>query len=187
MPAAKFKIIRKCEVCGEEFYAKTLDSFYCSPRCSKIAYKRRKAEEMQQQILDEMVKTIPEAREYITVTEAHALFGISRNTVYRLIEKGRVAFFNTGKNQTRLKKDDLMKLYPLRETPLEGNKKTPRKKYSMEPEDCYTIGDISQKYKLDESTVYKHIRKYSIPTRQIGNFVYVPKSEIDELYKGIQV
>lgn len=57
----------------------------------------------------------------------------------------------------------------------------------MEPEDCYTIGDISQKYKLDESTVYKHIRKYSIPTRQIGNFVYVPKSEIDELYKGIQV
>ena len=39
-----------------------------------------------------MVKTIPEAREYITVTEAHALFGISRNTVYRLIEKGRVAF-----------------------------------------------------------------------------------------------
>lgn len=187
MPAAKFKIIRKCEVCGEEFYAKTLDSFYCSPRCSKIAYKRRKAEEMQQQRLDEMVKTIPEARKYITVTEAHALFGISRNTVYRLIEKGRVAFFNTGKNQTRLKKDDLMKLYPLRETPLEGNIKTPRKKYSMEPEDCYTIGDISQKYKLDESTVYKHIRKYSIPTRQIGNFVYVPKSEIDELYKGIQV
>lgn len=35
-----------------------------------------------------------------------------------------------------------MKLYPLRETPLKGNKKTPRKKYSMEPEDCYTIGDI---------------------------------------------
>ena len=34
------------------------------------------------------------------------------------------------------------------------------------------------------STVYQHIRKYSIPTRQIGNFVYVPKKEIDNLYKG---
>lgn len=45
---------------------------------------------MQQQRLDEMVKKIPDAREYITVTEAHALFGISRNTVYRLIEKGKV-------------------------------------------------------------------------------------------------
>ena len=27
------------------------------------------------------------------------------------------------------------------------------------------------------------IRKYSIPTRQIGNYVYVPKKEIDKLYK----
>ena len=36
------------------------------------------------------------------------------------------------------------------------------------------------------STVYQHIRKYSIPTRQIGNFVYVPKKEIDNLYKGMK-
>ncbi len=186
MPAAKFKIIRKCEVCGEEFYAKTLDSFFCSPRCSKIAYKHRKAEEKQQQRLDEIVKKIPDARKYITVMEAHALFGISRNTLYRLIEKGKIASFNTGKNQTRLNKDDLIKLYPLRETPLEGKKKSPRKKYSLEPEDCYTIGEIAEKYHLNESTVYLHIRKYSIPTRQIGNFVYVPKKEIDELYKGIK-
>ena len=74
-----------------------------------------------------MVKTIPEAREYITVTEAHALFGISRNTVYRLIEKGRVAFFNTGKNQTRLKKDDLMKLYPLQRNAIRRKQKNSSK------------------------------------------------------------
>lgn len=36
---------------------------------------------------------------------------------------------------------------------------------------------------MDESTVYLHIRKYGIPTRQIGNYVYVPKYEIDNLYK----
>ena len=111
-----------------------------------------------------MVKTIPEAREYITVTEAHALFGISRNTVYRLIEKGRVAFFNTGKNQTRLKKDDLMKLYPLREMPLEGNKKTPRKKYSMEPEDCYTIGILAKSIswmKVRSINTFVNIHSYS--------------------------
>ena len=65
----------------------------------------------------------------------------------------------------------------IKETPLP-------KKYSLEPEDCYTIGEISKKYHLDDSTVYLHIRKYSIPTRQIGNFVYVPKKEIDNLYKG---
>ena len=53
----------------------------------------------------------------------------------------------------------------------------------MEPENCYTINEICKKYKVNDSTVYLQIRKYGIPTRQIGNYVYVPKSEIDNLYK----
>ncbi len=31
-----------------------------------------------------------------------------------------------------------------------------------------------------------HVRKYSIPSRQIGNYVYVPKQEIDNLYKSVK-
>nr|DAX11456.1 MAG TPA: hypothetical protein [Bacteriophage sp.] len=31
-----------------------------------------------------------------------------------------------------------------------------------------------------------HIRKYSIPTRQIGNYVYAHKESIDKLYKDIK-
>lgn len=58
--------------------------------------------------------------------------------------------------------------------------------YRMEPEDCYTIGEIAKKFRLDDSTVYLHIRKYSIPTRQIGNYVYAHKKSIDELYKDIK-
>ena len=59
MPAAKFEIVRKCKVCGELFKAKTIESWYCSPRCSKIAWKRRKDEERKMQRLDEVVKKIP--------------------------------------------------------------------------------------------------------------------------------
>ena len=49
MPAAKFEIKRKCQICGEEFLAKTIESWYCSPKCSKIAWKRRKDEEQRLQ------------------------------------------------------------------------------------------------------------------------------------------
>lgn len=56
MPAAKFEIKRKCQVCGQEFIAKTIESWYCSKRCSNIAYKRRKDEEKRNQRLDEIVK-----------------------------------------------------------------------------------------------------------------------------------
>lgn len=41
MPAIGFEIKRKCKVCGEDFLAKTLDSQYCSPKCSKVAWKRK--------------------------------------------------------------------------------------------------------------------------------------------------
>ena len=35
MPAIGFEIKRTCKVCDEVFLAKTLDSQYCSPKCSK--------------------------------------------------------------------------------------------------------------------------------------------------------
>ena len=82
-------------------------------------------------------------------------------------------------------KEELMKLYPLRKKTLTKPKPI-AKLYSLEPKDCYTIGEITEKFLVNESTVYLHIRKYSIPTRQIGNFVYVPKKEIDNLYKGVK-
>ena len=56
MPAAKFQITRKCRICGETFMAKTIESWYCSPKCSRIAYKRRKDEEARHKRLDEVVK-----------------------------------------------------------------------------------------------------------------------------------
>ena len=105
MPAAKFEITRQCKVCGETFVAKTIESWYCSPKCSKIAWKRRKDEELRLQRLDDVVKKIPKSKEFITVPEAYALFGISKETLYRLIRKGTIPSVNAGERQTLLSKE----------------------------------------------------------------------------------
>ena len=39
------EIKRKCLICGKVFIIKTLDSVYCSPKCSKVANKRKKDKE----------------------------------------------------------------------------------------------------------------------------------------------
>ena len=162
--------------------AKTIESWYCSSKCSRIAYKRKKDEEARHKKLDEIVKKIPEARDYIKVSEAYALFDISKYTLYRLIRKGTISYVNAGEKMIRVSKEELMKMFPLRSEQLKKDK--PEKKlYSLEPEDCYTIGEMCEKYHMNDSTAYLQIRKYSIPTRQIGNYVYVPKKEIDKLYK----
>lgn len=186
MVVAKYKIVRKCAVCGEEFFAKTLESWYCSPKCSKVAWKRKHDEERRHLELDNIVKNIPKDKEYISITEAYAMFGVSRSTIYRLIYLKRVSYIEPKKGIRLVCKEEMMTLFPLRQSPLTPKQRAPVIMYRMEPEDCYTIGEIAKKFRLDDSTVYLHIRKYSIPTRQIGNYVYAHKKSIDELYKDIK-
>ena len=99
------------------------------------------------------------------------------------INEGKIPYVNAGKRMIRVSKTELMKIYPLRKHPLKKVKPEP-KLYSLEPKNCYTINEMCKKYHMNDSTAYMQIRKYSIPTRQIGNYVYVPKKEIDNLYKS---
>ena len=101
-----------------------------------------------------------------------------------MIRRGQIPSINIGTRLTRINRKDLEKMFVkrpiakhIKETPLP-------KKYSLEPEDCYTIGEVCEKYHINDSSVWAHVRKYSIPSRQIGNYVYVPKEEIDNLYKS---
>ena len=100
MPAIGFEIKRKCKVCGEVFLAKTLDSQYCSPKCSKVAWKRKKDAKEKNEKQDRLAQHIPDIREYVSVKEAVAMFGVERTTLYRLIKNGTVPAINVGKRLT---------------------------------------------------------------------------------------
>ena len=184
MPTAKYEIKRKCDVCGATFIAKTLDSRYCSKACSQKAYNRHKAENKKREQQNAIIATVPDGRDYISVAEAEAMFGISGKTIRRMVKSGKLPAVNIGQRLTRVSKSALLNMVPLREEPIDRTKPLP-KFYSLEPEDCYTIGEIAKKFGINDSTVYAHIRKYSIPTRQIGNYVYAPKADIDNLYKDV--
>ena len=45
MPNLGIEIKRQCPICGKVFIIKMLESVYCSPKCSKIANKRKKDKE----------------------------------------------------------------------------------------------------------------------------------------------
>lgn len=184
MPGIAIEIRRKCKTCGKVFIVKKLDSQYCSSSCSKKALKRRRREEAKEAKLDEFADSIPEVREYISVREAVAIFGVERDTLYRLIRRGRIPAINLGVKLTRIKRATLETMFTKRKVARVERAKPVPKLYSLEPEDCYTVGEICQKYKINDSSVWAHVRKYSIPSRQIGNYVYIPKDEIDNLYKS---
>ena len=162
------KIQKQCEVCGQSFVPKTVDSVYCSKKCGAAAYRKKKAlkkkeEEEQQAVIDK----ISADRLYISVPEAIALFGVAKSTLYRLVRQKRIPAINLGTRLVRIDRAAIEEMFPIRQTPLKKEKPT-AKLYSLEPQDCYTIGEIAQKFGISDSTVYKHIRKFSIPTRQIA-------------------
>lgn len=179
-----FEIRRKCAVCGKPFIAKTIDSRYCSPRCSKVAYKRKHTASVKASKLAELAGSVPATQQYLSVREAVAMFGVERCTLYRLLKDGRIPCVNLGKRLIRINRTEMERLFLVRVKYQEVKSSGAPKLYSLEPDDCYTIGEVCRKYHLNESSVWSHVRKHSIPSRQMGNYVYVPKIEIDNLYKS---
>ena len=107
MPALKFEIKRKCEVCGSIFIAKTLDSKCCSEKCMKVAWKRRKDKEKKQERLKAIADQVPDYRDYISIPEAVAMYGVGRDTLYRLIRIGQIQSINLGARLTRINRKDI--------------------------------------------------------------------------------
>ena len=172
MPRGNYNIQRVCEECGKIFTPPTLTSKYCCSACSKRAYKKRR---------QALAKRIPSTKGYLTVKEAVLIYGISKDVLYRMIRQGVIPSHNSGQRQTRLSRQYMDEHF--KKKPMRRNSK--KETLSFEPKNCYTIGEIAKKFHINEGTVLTHIRRNSIPTRQVGSYVYVPKSEIDKLYKSL--
>jgi len=176
------KIEKQCAVCGKPFIPKTVESLYCSKNCGNAAYRKKKLQQKKEEERQAIVEKISDGRLYISVPEAIAMFGVAKSTLYRIIRQKKLPAINLGTRLVRIDRAAIEQMFPIRQTPLVKKERQTAKLYSLEPEDCYTIGEISKKFGISDSSVHKHIRKYSIPIRQIGNYVYAPKSEIDKLY-----
>lgn len=183
MGKAKYHIEKTCLICGRTFRAKTLDSQYCSRICGNAAYRKKKREKAYQAKLDIIEKHISNSQEYLSIKEAIAVYGVSRTTLYRLIRNNCIPYINIGTRLTRINRADLEERFERRSAVLEKEIKPLPKLYRLEPEDCYTVSEVAELFKVSASTVYSAIRRYSIPMRQIGKNVYIPKNEMNNIFE----
>ena len=175
------KTERNCPICGTSFTPKTINSRYCSEKCSRKAYKRKVAEEKRQQELNAIAESVPDNRPYISVPEAIALYGVAKSTLYRLIRTGHIPAINLGTRLLRIDRQKLESIFPIRQE--QKKEESQPMLFDLSFENCYTITEIAEKYDLSLTTVCNHIRKYGIPMRHQGKSIYVPKTEIHKLYK----
>ena len=181
MGESKLQIPKVCPQCGNTFLAKTIKTVYCSNECCWIARNEQRKRDRREKVLKEIKGC---GKEYITITEALKIFTTSRNTIRRLIQSNKVHYSRISPKKIFVSIQDLETLFPLR--PANTMKDNPKQNhiFDMSPEKCYTIGEVSVKFSISEKSVYKHIREFSIPMRQIGRYVYVPKVEINKIYNN---
>lgn len=186
MGISKLKIPKICEHCGKPFEAKTVTTRFCSSYCGNKSGKERKQQtqeaERKQTLLEQSAGKIAkmQTRPFLSISEATMMFGISKNTIHRLIKAGKIPAFNLGTRLTRVSRQHMEAMFTAVIIP-EQPKEQPVK-LLYDPKECYTINEISEKYGVSLSTVSNTIRRNSIPKRQVGKFVYVPKEQIDKIF-----
>jgi len=188
MGKSNLKIPRICEQCGKPFEAKTVATRFCSPYCVNKSGKKRKRQtieaERKQTILEQATGHIAEiqTRPYISISEATMLFGISKDTIRRLIKADKIPAVNLGQRLTRVSRAHIEAMFTAVTLPEKPETKSSKLQY--EKSECYNIAEVSEKFGVSPSTVNKTIRRNGIPRRQFGKFVYVPKDQIDRIFSS---
>lgn len=181
MGKSKLQIPKICPHCGNTFLAKTVKTVYCSEECCRCVQNENKRKERKLKVLN-AIKA--DGTEYITIPKALQIFSTTQSTIRRMIIRRRIAYRKISPRKTMVSVQDLETLFPLRPEKIMTENQKQNHIFDMSPNKCYTIGEVSIKFGISEKSVYKHIREFSIPMRQIGRFVYVPKVEIDKIYNN---
>ena len=188
MGISRLKIPKICEQCGKPFEAKTVVTRFCSPICVNKSGKEKKREskdvERKQSILEQSTNQIAQiqTRPYISITDATVLFGISKDTIRRLIKAGKIPAVNLGQRLTRVSRLHIEAMFTEVVLPEEPKEQPVKLRYNES--ECYKITEVSEKFSVSPSTVNKTIRRNGIPRRQVGKFVYVPKEQIDRIFSN---
>jgi excisionase family DNA binding protein len=184
--SSNIKVQRICQHCDNEFTARTTTTLYCSHRCNSAAYKAKKRAAKVEASNKETnnVKSRPieelKAKAFLSIDETCKLVGISRRTVYRMIERGELVTGKAGK-RTIIRRSDLEQILFSQSQPLihkPENKPTP---LHYEIADCYNLTEIQTKYGISEKALQDIIKRNSISKIKKGKYAYVPKTIIDKL------
>jgi len=178
--SSKFKIIRICEYCGSEFLAHTTKTRYCSHKCNSAHYKAKKRSKKieNSEIQTEQQKNIPieelKQKPFLSISETVKILGISRKTVYRMIQRKEIGYAKAG-SRTIIRRSDLDKLFdnpqPLKEI-------KPR-----QVNDFYTIAEIEETYGVKYGKLHKVLKTNRIPNTIFNNKLHISKTHFDNYFK----
>ena len=183
---AKHSIKKVCEYCNIEFEASKSTTRYCSHKCNSRALKEAKRKKViqltekltKQKKVERLIKDVS-SQEYLSISEAAMLMGLSRWTIYRYVVDGRIVSKRLSERTTRIKKADLDSFF-------NGANSYRVKKLSMDNKsemEWYTLAEITEKYGILRHQIRKIINAENIAENKDGRRTLVAKKQIDNYFK----
>ncbi len=115
--SSNIRIERICKNCGKPFTAKTTVTKACSDRCAKQLYKKNKIAEkiLNSEKETRQIKTtvFPDLKdkEFLSVRDVSKLIGCSRQTVYNLVNTGKIKGVNIKVKKTIIPRSEIDNLF----------------------------------------------------------------------------
>ncbi|WP_272149741.1 helix-turn-helix domain-containing protein [Tenacibaculum aiptasiae] len=188
MSTSTFKVLKQCLNCGDMFESQRITTKYCSHKCNQRHYKLRKKLEKKENVKVETLtkhKLVPKIKaldialirdkEFLNVKEVALLFGCDRKTVYRMIDNNIIHAVNLNSRMTRIRKADIDSIF-------NPTKKTENSSIDLKIENCYSISQIKEKYKISDNGLRSITKRNNIPKAYFGTYTYYPKKVIDNLF-----
>lgn len=184
MSGSTFKILRQCENCGNMFEAQKRTTRFCAHKCASQNYKMRKQLEVKKTVEAKTLQHFrPTAKalnielirqkDFLTVSEVAALFCCSKQSVYRMIEANEIKAVNLYYRLTRIRRKDIEYIF---------DKPTVNKPDTLTTENCYSMNEIIEKYKVSRNTIYNYGTKFKVQKIRKNGLTYYSKSDIDTLF-----
>jgi excisionase family DNA binding protein len=184
MAVSSHKIQKVCEYCGNTFLAQKATTRYCSHVCNSRDYKKNKKEAILMQIEEETQKEIEERiiqplreKEIFNVAEAALFLGVSRQTVYNMIHAGVIKAAQITERLSLIRKKDIEAIFDNAE-PYKARPARTRIPIS----EVYTVAEIKEKYKVNESWVFIVAKKHNFPRILKRGKTYFSRKHVDAYF-----
>ena len=188
MSSSIFRVLRQCLSCGEMFESQKTTTKYCSHKCNQKHYKLRKRLEKKKSAEIEILKqpkvkpkikavdlALIKDKEFLSVSEVALLLSCNKKTVYRMIENKIFNAVNLNHRMTKIRRTDIDGLF-------NKSNLTKKKEVNLDINNCYSISEIKEKYKVSDNGLRAMTKRNKIPKTYIERFAYYPKEEIDALF-----
>lgn len=182
--SSNIRVRRICHNCENEFEAKKTTSKTCSDTCAKKLYKLKQKEAKVAVSNNEtfLIKAKPfedlKLKEFLSIEDTSKLLGISRRTIYRLLQKGNISAGKAGR-RTLIKRSELEKLFSDSDfKAVQPENKLPKQSFDIS--NSYTLTEVQNKFGISETALHDLINRNHIPKVKKGWYTYVPKTIIEE-------